>query len=292
LLYRGGDEWPEPIELARRNALRNGFATSKHYECSAAAGAEGDCVLMSRIRLILLGLLAVVAVSLVASASALGPPAACGGTVTTTPNYCVAGYQLENSAGEPISEEVEGTNGVAVLKAKIASSKAEIVCSKGKSTGTIEDGASGTVGKSTVTIKFEECQLVKPTSCKLSPADEMEIETTLLKGELALNSGRIEDRLESKTGAFAGISIEGKESSCVIAEVGRPNTFNVTGSQLCEVDSSNAVAETAAASHEIDCSPSGGSLKIGGNLAEMSDDGTAELSGPKAHDAWSIKEHT
>jgi hypothetical protein len=247
---------------------------------------------MSRTRLTLLGLLAVVAIAVVASASASEPPVKCGGKVTTTPNYCVAGFQLENAKGEAVSEKVVGTNGESILRGTVASVTSEVKCGKGKSTGTIEDGAGGTVGKSKATITFEECKLIKPANCKLTTTQEEEIETTLLKGELALTSGRIDDRLESKTGAFAGISIEGKEPSCVIAEVGKPKTFNITGSQLCELDSSNTAVETEAATHKLTCGPSGGSLKIGGNLAEVSDSATVELSGTKAHDAWSVKEHT
>ena len=52
-----------------------------------------------------LGLLAVVAIGVVASASASEPPVKCGGKVTTTPNYCVAGFQLENSKGEAVSDK-------------------------------------------------------------------------------------------------------------------------------------------------------------------------------------------
>jgi hypothetical protein len=247
---------------------------------------------MSRTRLILLGLLAVLAVSLVATALATEPPVKCGGKVLTTPDYCVGGFELENAKGESISEKVEGTTGSSVLKATIASTTAEIKCEKGKSTGTIEDGAAGTVGKSKTTTTFEGCKLLKPANCRLTAADEKEIETTELKGELALTAGRIEDRLESKTGAFAGISIEGKESSCVIAEVEKPQTFNVTGSQLCEIDKGNAEAEAEAEKHKIICKTSGSGLKIGGNKAEMTDEATVVLNGAKAHGAWSIKEDT
>jgi hypothetical protein len=242
--------------------------------------------------LILLGLLAVVVIGVVASASASEPPVKCGGKVTTTPNYCVAGFQLENSKGEAVSEKVVGTNGESILKATIASVTSEIKCEKGKSTGSVENGASGTVGKSTTKTTFEGCKMVKPANCKLTATDEGNIPSTELKGELTLTSGRIGDKIEPKSGAFATVAIEGKESSCGIAEVGKPKNFTVTGSQLCELDSSNTEAETEAAAHKINCSTSGGSLKIGGNLAEVSDDATVELSGAKAHDAWSVKEHT
>jgi hypothetical protein len=245
---------------------------------------------MSRTRLILLGVLAVLAVGVVASASATEPPVKCGGKVGKVPDYCVVGFELENAKGEPVSEKFEGTNGPSILKATIASTTAEIKCEKGKSTGSIEDGAAGTVGKSTTTTAFEGCKLLKPANCKLTAAGEKEIETTELDGALALTAGRVEDKLEPKEGAaFAGISIEGKESSCVIAEVGKPKSFNVTGSQLCEVDKSNAETEAEAIAHKILCKTSGSSLKIGGNKAEMTSEATVKLiSGKK----WSVKEDT
>jgi hypothetical protein len=240
--------------------------------------------------LILLGLLAVLAVSLVATALATEPPAKCGGKVEKVPDYCVSGFELENAKGEPVAEKVEGTNGSSILKATIASTTAEIKCEKGKSTGSIEGGAAGTVGKSTTITKYEGCKLLKPVNCRLTPEDENEIETTSLKGALALTAGRVEDKLEPKEGAaFAGISIEGKEPSCVIAEVEKPKTFNVTGSQLCEVDKNNAETEAEAITHKILCKTSGSSLKIGGNKAEMTSEATVKLiSGKK----WSVKEDT
>ncbi len=237
---------------------------------------------MSRTRLILLGLLAVVAVgAVIASTSGAEPPAGACTTVTSAPAYCVAGVPPASP------EKFEGTNvGEATLKATVSMVKTEIKCETGKSKGTIEDGAAGTVGKSAVTDTFEGCKLIKPTDCKLSVADEEEIKTSELKGELALNAGRAEDKLESKTGVFAPIGIEGKESSCVIAEVGIPKSFNVTGSQLCEVDSSNTAAETEAATNKIICKYAGSSLKVGGK-AEITSEATVKLTSGKN---WSVKE--
>lgn len=248
---------------------------------------------MSRSRLILLSLLAAFVVGAVATASATEPPKKCGGKVMTTPNYCVGGVQLENSKGESISEKIEGPDGESVLKTTVGNVNTEIKCTKGKSTGTIENGTSGTVGKSKAKITLETCKLLKPANCKLTAAEESAIKTTELKGALALTGGRIEDKLEPKEGAaFASISIEGENVSCVIAEPGKPETYAVTGSQLCEVDSSNTEAETETEKHKLICKFSGSSLKIGENKAEMSSEATVALSGAKAHGAWSVKEHT
>jgi hypothetical protein len=237
---------------------------------------------MSRTRLILLGLLAVVAVgAVIASTSGAEPPAGACTTVTSAPAYCVAGVPPASP------EKFEGTNvGEATLKATVSMVKTEIKCETGKSKGTIEDGAAGTVGKSAVTDIFEGCKLIKPANCKLSAGDEEAIETSELKGELGLTAGRVEDKLESKTGIFAGISIEGKESSCMISHVGEVKTFSVTGSQLCEVDGSNSAAEKEEPTHKILCKTSGSSLKVGGK-AEITSEANVKLTSGKD---WSVKE--
>jgi hypothetical protein len=164
----------------------------------------------------------------------------------------------------------------------------EVECKSGKASGSIKGGASGTVGKSKVIDTFEECKLLRPTNCKLTSANENKIETAELKGELGLTGTRIEDKLTPES-AFVAISIEGKESSCGIAEVGKPKTFEISGSQLCEIDAANTEAETEAITHKIICKVSGGSLTLGSNPAEMTSEATIKLvSGKK----WSIKEST
>ena len=102
--------------------------------------------------------------------------------MTTTPDYCVAGVQLENSKGEPYRKKSKARTGKPYSKATIGGVTSEIKCEKGKTKGTIEDGAAGTVGKSTTTTTFEKCQLLKPTNCKLTAAEEREIKTTALSG--------------------------------------------------------------------------------------------------------------
>lgn len=245
---------------------------------------------MSRTRLILLGLLIVLAVGVVASASATEPPVKCGGKVEKTPDYCVVGFELENAKGEPVSAKLEGTNGASILKATVAGATTEIKCGTGKTSGTIEDGAGGTVGKSTTNTTFEECKLLKPATCKLTPEDEKEIKTTELKGSLTLTAGRVEDKFEPRVGAFTTVSIEGKEITCPIAEIEKPESYNITGSQLCEIDTSNLVAAEETEKHKIICKPAGSALlKIGGNKAEITNEATVKLMSAKK---WSVKEDT
>lgn len=248
---------------------------------------------MSRSRLIPLGLLAALIVSGVATASASEPPDKCGGKVSTTPTYCIEGLQVENSKGEEASEKVEGANGEAILKATVASAEAEIKCGKGTSKGTIEDGISGVIGKSTATITYTECKVTKPAGCELGVSEHSQIKTEPLAGELVMSSGgRIEDKLKSKSSVFAAVAIEGEEGAkCDISAIGEEKRFNISGTQTCEVDKSNTEAEKEAKEHKLICKTSGSALELGENEAEMTGEGSIELSGAKAHDNWSIKEH-
>jgi hypothetical protein len=239
---------------------------------------------MSRTKLILAGLLVTaVAVGAVVSSSGAEPPGppSCV-AVVTAPAYCISGSPLVSS-----SAEVEGTNSSAsILKGTIGMVTSEVKCEKGKLTGTIEGGAAGNVGKSTATMTFEECKLVTPTNCELTTKT---IGTSELKDELELTGSgtRIEDRFEPKTGTtFASIGFEGKESSCVIAHVGEEIKFAVSGSQVCEIDTSNTEAETEATTHKMKCTNPVG-LKIGGNKAEMTSEVNVKL---KSGKKWSVKE--
>ena len=227
---------------------------------------------MSRIRLILLGLLAVAVVAVVASASASAnrrPPAV--GKSRRRRTTASPGSSWKTRRANDLGKSRRHERRQSILKGTIASVTSEIKCGKGKSTGTIEDGAAGTVGKSKATITFEECRLVKPGHCKLTSAEEKEIETTDLKGELELISGRIEDKLEPKTGCLC--RDQHRRQRIFVWDCGSRETQNlhITGSQLCEVDSSKAEAETEAEKHKLICKSLRGSLKIGGNLAEMTD---------------------
>jgi hypothetical protein len=237
---------------------------------------------MSRTKLILAGLLALLVVGVVASASTSTPASASGSCKSVgTPGYCVEGTPLVSS-----SAEIEGTNiGASILKGTVGTVTSEVKCEKGKVTGTIEGGAAGTVGKSTATMIFEECKLITPTNCKLATKT---IETTELKDELTGGSTkRIEDKFEPKEGtSFAGITIEGKESSCVIAHVAEQKTFIVSGASVCEVDTNNAEAETEATTHKMKCTNPVG-LKIGGNKAEITSEVAVKLTSGKS---WSVKE--
>jgi hypothetical protein len=218
--------------------------------------------------LILLGVLAAVAASAVGSASA---SAAVCGAVTAAPDWCEEGVPNHELASP---EAVDGTSGESILKGTIAAARVRIKCASDKLTGKVEDGAAESVGKSKEgKITFETCTLVEPANCKLTAAQETSIATNNLKDKLVLTGAgkRIEDEFEPEppATAFATIAIEGKEASCVIAAVGEVKEFPVTGTQLCEVDGSNAAAETFAETHKVICKTTGSKLKLGGNNASF-----------------------
>jgi hypothetical protein len=241
---------------------------------------------MSRTRLILLGLLAVAAVSVVATASTSTPASASGcSKVKTAPGYCVEGAPLENATAE-----IEGTNnGESTLKTTMGGVASEVKCEKGKVKGTIEGGAAGAVGKLAMTDTFEKCTLSKPANCKISEQDEKEIKTASLAGELVLTSGRLEDKLKSKSSTFAVVVVGAQNNLCVITHVGEEEVVPITGSQLCEVDKGNTEAETEAKTHKIVCKVSGSHLEIGTSSipVEITSEATVNLTSNKN---WSVKE--
>ncbi len=103
---------------------------------------------MSRLRLILMGLFAVLAVSAVASASA------------SALQWYVNGVLLSGVL------EIEAKQlGNSTLKGKIAGVEAEVVCTELETSGTIENGGSPVLGLGLVTVDYKECKAEKPTGC-------------------------------------------------------------------------------------------------------------------------------
>ncbi len=145
------------------------------------------------------------------------------------------------------------------------------------------------MGKSTVTMTFEECKLVTPTNCKLTRWTKKTIETTELKGELELTGSgkRIEDKFEPKEGTPLPRSVsKAKNPRASLLTLRKKRDFAVTGSQLCEVDTSNTEAETEATTHKMKCK-SRAALKSARNPAEMTSEATVKLTSGKK---WSVKE--
>jgi hypothetical protein len=234
---------------------------------------------VTRIRLILMSLLAALAVAAVASASASAhryvsnscTTASGTGTKYKTESECLKGENPGSGGWERVEiangTKVTGTIGVSKLVGKITGVAITIECKKGKSTGDI-----GTGGSSHAVLTYEECKIVGTLGekCKVPTT----LKTTKLK-DLLTASGRVEDTFEPETtgGNFIELvvsAVEGK--TCTPAA-----TYPVTGSQVCEVDSSDTVAKTLQASHELICKTSGSHLVLGGNAATYEGTATVKL---------------
>lgn len=213
---------------------------------------------MSRVRLIILSLFAILATSAVASASASA--AECPDTIKGG-DYAVCHNGVEYEG------KIEGTSTVSKLKATVLGLKITIECPKDKFTG--EVGDSGTSKNAVIT--FEMCKLVGATNCKVAET----LTTKKLKDQLSTPPARIEDTFESETANFIEILISG--SGCAITNEGKP--YPVTGSQTCAVDSSDAEAKTEAATHKLICKTTGSKLKLGGNTATFESSATLNLPG-------------
>jgi hypothetical protein len=169
---------------------------------------------MSRFRLLLLGLLAVLAVGAVSAASASAVDTCNGGIHLV---FC-------NDANEPLDgETVLGLGGLALLASILGGAEAKFHCPDFHVTGTL-----GLLGAATGLLLFLHCKEEKPASCKLSAADEKEIDAKYIVQQetltLALFTG-------SGTGEeFTSLHVESKPGETCVAT----GTFPVKGRQMVE----------------------------------------------------------
>jgi len=200
---------------------------------------------MSRMKFILLGLLAAFAVSAVASASASA----------ATHNFKIEG----KTVGTGEKEELIVQSKAGLFESAIAGTKTTITCQEDiGGVSTIEEK-----GKSKFELKFKngclfwevkEGKKAVLTACKVK-------EPILAKGEDELSGGTgnpVEEFKEKGTEAFTTIEIEG--GSCAFAK-----KFEVKGSTTCALPEA-AVEE---ATHEIICTGVGSNLKFGGEAAYL-----------------------
>ena len=211
---------------------------------------------MSRIRLIVLSLATVLAVSALATASA---SAETFGGVQCQQRPDGHGHWKDSKCTEPGSNfeyetqeitnaTVEGEGATAILKSEIGTTKIYIDCQKTKATGTIEKD-----GKTTATIEDEECKLYEESTGKQVSNCTVPTITAKVVGVLEGSKGAVEDKLTPAEGEkFAQVKIEG--ATCVLK-----GTFEVKGSQKCKLPD----AETFLEGHELKCEESGSSLKFG-----------------------------
>jgi hypothetical protein len=210
---------------------------------------------MSRIKFVLLGLLAMFAVSGFASASASAEPTKpCG-----SGNEWVFCYHT----GLEIHEElVLGLSGLSILTGKIGTSEVRIDCLDDHVHGVLE-----LLGKNKGEITFLNCKLEKPAGCKLSNAEETKI-VSKVNSQLIGHPGPAQILFsEQGAGPFAVIEI----ANAGTCPPGVPGNYNVTGEQKCELPS----WETFALLHEVVCTKALSVLKLGVEKATFSS--TAKL---------------
>jgi len=208
---------------------------------------------MSRTRLIVLALLAVFGVSAVVLPSALAEPKKCA-TGSTHWVFCY------NNNEEMSNQKVEGSGGKAILASTLGG-EAKFECETSTLVAELES-----LGKGKGTLTLRTCKETKPEHCKLSAAEEKEIE---LPFTVSLSS-EFKKEIPPEA-AFAGtgsneeiynLAIEHETSACVIPA----ENYRITGKQETELPK----AEESLAEHEIVAKKSLSNLKVGGNEASLS----------------------
>ena len=203
---------------------------------------------MSKIRLILLGLSAVLAVSAVAAVSAAATvmPA-----YTSTNGSLIAGLL-----------KILGTHlGNAVLAATLAGVSFEIVCAQEHISGWIENSTVTGMGLSFGLAHYLKCTIPKPAECKVHN-ELIHIPTHDL---LLLTASGFSDEFRPEGTVFAEVTIE----SCSVGALN--GTFTVTGFAVGVVNNNASEAEFT--------NTSGSSLKFGGNAAKYTDVIKIEMEG-------------
>jgi hypothetical protein len=197
---------------------------------------------MSRIKFILLSLLATFAVSMVASTFASA----------ATHNYKV---ELTELIG---SEEMEGNSQDAKLETTMGGTAITIQCQEDYSPSkesTIETGGKSKVVK----LEFRQCIVYQARN-------KIEVLTCVVKEPATAEAvdelvGQGEDLFKEKgAGPFTKLTLEG--SKCGL---GNPITLEIKGTELCTTPGS-ALEEVT---HELICTPGGSTLKWGVETAKL-----------------------
>lgn len=230
---------------------------------------------MSRTRLISLGLLTAVLLSVVVLAPALAEESK--KCEIASPTHWVFCYSTKEEMGKPV-QKVSGGGGVSMLAATIGS-EAKFECKEDTFAAELESSGKG---KGTITLL--NCKETKPLHCKLSAAEEKEMKIHVSESLI----GKLEKPGEPEaefTGAGAGeelitLEIEHESNECPIPAGG----YKVTGKQDAELPK----AEESLAEHEIIAKKTGSKMKIGGNEASLSSTAKVKLLAPHEGAAWYV----
>jgi hypothetical protein len=214
---------------------------------------------MSKTRLILASVLAVFAVSAVASASAMAAP-----------QYFIEEVKFEG----PETVNAQPKSGtVALLTSKLTGGATiEIQCTGGKLKGAVIE--KNNLGKGEA-IVYEKCKVKTPATCHVA-----ETLTTNAVSAEALDVGEtgVSEKFKPTSGeTFISISITGCSGE---------GKYNVTGSAECT--GVNPTIEEVNKTCDF-TSGSGTSLKFGTNAATLTQESEFFLTGPNVGKKWVIK---
>jgi hypothetical protein len=197
---------------------------------------------MSRFRLLLLGLLAVLAVGAVASASA-------------SAETCTGGSHLVfcNDNQEPlVGETVLGTSSLALLASHLGGSEAKFHCSSDDFSATLEK-----LGLGQGLILFLNCTELLPAGCELSANQKKEIDAVFIA---QLESPTLATFTGNKGGVaneFATLEVK----NCSVA-----GNYTVTGTQMVSLPEGGVSKKE----HEIIATKAQSALKLGVESASFS----------------------
>jgi hypothetical protein len=211
----------------------------------------------------MLSLLAILATSAVASASASA--AECPDTIKGG-DYAVCVRSSPTATPKEYEGTLEGTSGTSVLTATVLGVKVKITCTSDKFLDTAEDS-----GFSKGSITFENCSVTEPKNCKLPTAQKEKIVANFTN-QLATPPASPRGVTFTGSGAgeeFTSITLENNGTNCAIA-----NTYKITGNTGtgCTFDAEIETFKPTAlspAEHELTCVATGEALKLGGNTASF-----------------------
>ncbi len=234
---------------------------------------------MSRIRFILLSVMAVVVMSAIASATASAHRyVECLKAEAGKGTYEESKCEKAKTGGEWEKLEIAnvkftGTGGISKLKSSLLKAEILITCNKAVYAGELETAGAG---KGEVTL--EECSIGNGKEAFLNC--EVPNINFKLRGILVESAkSEIEEEFKPASGTtFVELVIKNKgEKSC--AEKG---TFPVQGTQICEFSSGKIFNVT----HEIACKPAGSHLAFDGEVATFESDRSI---GTASNDAWAVE---
>ncbi len=197
---------------------------------------------MSRVKIVLLSLLAVFAVSAAASATA---------SASATHVYKIEGTELASG-----SEAIEGDSLTGGLETKIAKLNTVLICQEDIVKGEIKPK-----GESTAIVEFKNCYLVEKnkegkktflTACSVKEPVEAKANDELTEHSIDVFKGSGEKE------KFAEVEIKGE--GCALN-----GKYEVLGSQTCAIPES----EFEKAVHSLICTPAGSKLTFGKEAAQL-----------------------